>query len=142
MGKRLQVYEGREITVTWDPNLCIHSEACVRTLPQVFDPSRARWIRPDQATADRVAEAVAACPTGALRATRPGVAPAPPPPTTVVRVAAGGPLYLRGNIRVESDDGQVLIESDAVALCRCGATANPPFCDGSHERLVGRGGPC
>lgn len=47
-----QTYEGEEVTVTFDPGLCIHSEECVHGLPAVFDPSRKRWIRPDEASAD------------------------------------------------------------------------------------------
>jgi uncharacterized Fe-S cluster protein YjdI len=136
--KRLQVYQADAITVTFDPNLCLHSEECVRGLPEVFNPSQARWIRPDRAPADRVAAAVARCPSGALRVGRPGTAqPATPPAVTVVRVARDGPLYVQGRVRIVSDSGELIAEVDAATLCRCGATANPPFCDGSHER-VGR----
>jgi uncharacterized Fe-S cluster protein YjdI len=103
--KRLQVYETDAITVTFDPNLCIHAEACVRGLPAVFDPSVARWIRPDRAPADRVAEAVARCPSGALRVRRPGAeAPEAPPPAASVRVSRNGPLLVRGRVRIESED--------------------------------------
>jgi uncharacterized Fe-S cluster protein YjdI len=136
VSKRLQVYEAEAITVTFDPNLCIHSEECVRGLPEVFIPSQARWIRPDRASADRVAAAVARCPSGALRVRRPDTAEtAAPPVVTTVRVARNGPLYLQGRVRIVSDSGEILAEADAATLCRCGATANPPFCDGSHERL-------
>ena len=135
MGKRLQVYETDAITVTWDPNLCIHSKECVRDLPEVFDPNRARWIRPELAPTDRVAEAVASCPTGALKVKRPGQSEAAVTPAVVIRVAAHGPLYVRGWVRVEGNGGELVTEADTVALCRCGGTTNPPFCDGSHERL-------
>jgi hypothetical protein len=56
------------------------------------------------------------------------------PGTTVVRVTAGGPLLVTGPVRVERENGEVVLEGNAVSLCRCGGTANPPFCDGSHER--------
>ncbi len=134
MGKRLQVYEADAITVTFDPNLCIHSRECVRGLPEVFDPASRRWIRPERASADRVDEVVGRCPTGALQVQRPDRPEMPTPSVAVIRVAPKGPLYIRGRVRIENDDGTVLRESDAMALCRCGATANPPFCDGSHER--------
>jgi uncharacterized Fe-S cluster protein YjdI len=65
--KRLQVYETAEITVTFDPNVCIHSGACVRGLPAVFDVGRKRWARPEMASAEEVAAQVEACPSGALQ---------------------------------------------------------------------------
>ena len=67
MGKRLQVYETPGITVTFDPNLCMHSGVCVQGLPLVFDVSRKRWIRPDLAAPGAVAEQVSRCPSGALQ---------------------------------------------------------------------------
>ena len=134
--KRLQVYRAEAITVTFDPNRCIHSEECVRGLPEVFNPSQARWIRPDRAPAARVAEVVGRCPSGALRVE--GIESAQsalPAAATIVRVARNGPLHIRGRVRIEADAGELIAEVDAATLCRCGATANPPFCDGSHERL-------
>jgi uncharacterized Fe-S cluster protein YjdI len=67
MSKRLQVYETPEITVTFDPNRCIHSGVCVRGLPEVFDVSRKRWVRPELTAARVVADQVARCPSGALQ---------------------------------------------------------------------------
>ena len=65
--KRLQVYPAPGITVTFDPNVCMHSGVCVRSLPSVFDVRRARWIEADAATADKVAETISRCPSGALQ---------------------------------------------------------------------------
>lgn len=67
MTKRLQVYETPEITVTFDPAVCIHSGVCVRGLPAVFDVRRKRWVRPELAPAADVAAQVARCPSGALQ---------------------------------------------------------------------------
>lgn len=71
MTKRLQVYETEGITVTFDPNICIHSGVCVRGLPAVFDVKRKDWIRPYAATAAEVAAHVSRCPSGALQYTLP-----------------------------------------------------------------------
>jgi uncharacterized Fe-S cluster protein YjdI len=135
MGKRLQTYETGAITVTFDPNLCIHARECVRGLPEVFDPTSPRWIRPERAAADRVIEVVRRCPTGALQVKGPDVPEPVAGPVTVIRVRTNGPLYVTGQVRLEREDGTVLREADRMSLCRCGATGNPPFCDGSHERL-------
>lgn len=65
--KRLQTYPGPAITVTFDPNVCIHSAVCLNALPAVFDVGRARWVRPEAASAAEVAAAIERCPSGALR---------------------------------------------------------------------------
>ncbi|MGH7635974.1 MAG: (4Fe-4S)-binding protein [Gemmatimonadaceae bacterium] len=65
--KRLQVYEAPEITVTFDPTVCIHSGVCVRGLGAVFDVKRKRWVRPEAASAAEVAAQIDRCPSGALQ---------------------------------------------------------------------------
>jgi uncharacterized Fe-S cluster protein YjdI len=133
--RALQTFEGEAVTVTFDPRLCIHSEECVHGLPAVFDPTRKRWIRPDEAPADKVVAAVARCPSGALRVWREGSAVSVASPgEVVVTVSPNGPLLLRGRLRIESENGDTIASADAAALCRCGCTANPPYCDGSHTR--------
>ena len=77
--KRLQTYEAPEITVTFDPSVCIHSGECVRGLPLVFDVGRKRWVRPELASAGDVAAQVARCPSGALQS---HLTSTPPTPTT------------------------------------------------------------
>jgi CDGSH-type Zn-finger protein len=48
-----------------------------------------------------------------------------------------GPLLVRGDLEVFDDDGKPVPTSRRTfALCRCGASAIRPFCDGSHK-LVG-----
>lgn len=67
MSKRLQTYEVPGITVTFDPNVCIHSAVCIRGLPKVFDVRRKKWIEADAATPDEVAAQIDRCPSGALQ---------------------------------------------------------------------------
>jgi CDGSH-type Zn-finger protein len=43
-----------------------------------------------------------------------------------------GPIWVRGGIAVESADGEQYEVRNRVTLCRCGKSANKPFCDGSH----------
>lgn len=132
-----QTYEGEEVTVTFDSALCIHSEECVHGLPAVFDSSRRRWIRPDNASADQVVAAIARCPSGALRVRRQGqaVVTSRPEDGVAITVSRDGPLLPRGRLRIENAAGETIATADAAALCRCGATANPPYCDGSHLRI-------
>ena len=52
-----------------------------------------------------------------------------------VRATPNGPLQLEGNVEVVSGTGRTLSRTQACALCRCGASATKPFCDGSHARV-------
>ena len=51
-----------------------------------------------------------------------------------------GPLMVRGGVRVESAAGQSYEIRNRQALCRCGQSANKPFCDGSHASAQYQGG--
>ncbi len=62
-----KLYVGREVTVSFDPEVCQHSARCVQGLPAVFEGGRSPWIMPDAATAEKVIAQVQRCPSGALR---------------------------------------------------------------------------
>jgi hypothetical protein len=44
-----------------------------------------------------------------------------------------GPLLVQGDVTVIGTDGQEIDRGGRVAFCRCGASANKPFCDASHK---------
>jgi hypothetical protein len=46
-----------------------------------------------------------------------------------------GPLQVRGNLEIISGTGRVVARLTQTRLCRCGASASKPFCDGSHARV-------
>jgi CDGSH-type Zn-finger protein len=46
-----------------------------------------------------------------------------------------GPLCVRGGIPVVGADGEPYEVRNRVTLCRCGASRNKPFCDGSHAAV-------
>ena len=56
-----------------------------------------------------------------------------PTVTLRIRLRHNGPLVLQGSVRIVRDDGTVLREAESTALCRCGASREKPFCDGSHR---------
>lgn len=138
--RRLQTYATDEITVSFDPTRCIHAAECIRSAPGVFDSRRKRWIRPELGTTDEIVTAVHRCPTGALVYTLPNGRTEEPAPEATIHASRHGPLYLRGAITIEREDGSVVAETLRVALCRCGATKNEPFCDGSHRAAGFRDG--
>lgn len=61
---------------------------------------------------------------------------------TVVRVCPDGPVLVSGDAVVEDADGVRHRTTRPVsAVCRCGATARAPWCDGTHKLLKRREGP-
>ena len=137
--REVREYSTDEIVVEWEPTLCYHSHNCVRALPRVFDPERRPWVDIEAASADEIEAAVARCPSGALRTRRVGVPEPKREQPLEVRASAQGPLLIRGGVRVLDAEGNVLYEGDKAALCRCGGSANKPFCDGTHARNGFRG---
>jgi uncharacterized Fe-S cluster protein YjdI len=115
-----RVYANDRIEVTWEPAFCIHAAECLRGLPSAAD----------------IGEVIQRCPTGALHFRRLDIGPQEPLPeeTTVVE-RPNGPLYVRGKIRILAQYHTPVREDTRVATCRCGASANKPFCDGSHRRV-------
>ena len=134
MKSRIYRFEAKDIVVSWDYVRCIHVEACIRTLPAVFDRNRRPWIDPSLATADEVVAACEACPTGALHYERlDGGAPEKTPDRNTITVSADGPLFVKGDLVISSEDGTPLLKDTRAALCRCGHSRNKPLCDGNHE---------
>jgi uncharacterized Fe-S cluster protein YjdI len=129
-----RTYANDQIEVVWEPEYCIHVAECIRGLPDVFDPWRRPWVDVDEADPDEIADVIRRCPTGALHFRRlDGGDQEPTDEQTTIDVEPGGPLYVRGNVRIVGEDGQVIREDTRVALCRCGNSSNQPYCDGSHE---------
>ncbi len=59
-------YQKGDLTVTWEPGKCMHSEKCWRGLIEVFNPKNKPRINVDGATKERIMEQVDQCPSGAL----------------------------------------------------------------------------
>lgn len=133
---KIQEYRADGVIVRYDVQRCIHAAECVRGLPGVFDPKSKPWIRLEQASPARIADVVARCPSGALTAELDdGRCYEPTPAIAELTVCEDGPLYLRGQIELVGPDGQTIAHETRVALCRCGASANKPYCDNTHQSI-------
>ncbi|MCW5520466.1 (4Fe-4S)-binding protein [Aureitalea sp. L0-47] len=66
----MKLYENEftngEITVTYEPKKCIHSETCAKGLSDVFRTSVIPWIHLDGVESKRIVDQVKRCPSGAL----------------------------------------------------------------------------
>jgi uncharacterized Fe-S cluster protein YjdI/CDGSH-type Zn-finger protein len=129
---RGRAYRGERITVYYDARRCCHFAECVRGLRQVFDTNTRPWIQPENADADLVAEVVRRCPTGALHYELTDGPDEEQPGPTRVQAVEDGPLLLRGDLLLHTPVGE--LRDVRAALCRCGLTANQPFCDHACKR--------
>ena len=100
-------------------------------------------VRTDAEQAAFVSQ-VGQCPSGRLvardRATGEVLEPSFEPSIVLVQDPAAamyGPLWVRGGVEIVGADGVAHETRNRVTLCRCGASGNKPFCDGSHARLAG-----
>ena len=50
-----------------------------------------------------------------------------------IKSSRNGPLLVSGNLEVVSGTGRTTNRVTKTALCRCGHSANKPYCDGSHS---------
>lgn len=128
MGKKESV-RGKNIRIDFDAGLCIHSRGCVLARPDVFVPNvEGEWIHPDAATPEAVAELAHQCPSGAITYQRLDGGPVEAPPkVNLARVRENGPLAFHGDLAIAGQTPRL-----RATLCRCGASKNKPFCDGSH----------
>jgi uncharacterized Fe-S cluster protein YjdI len=140
MGKTKE-YSNGEVTVVWKPDLCIHSENCFKGLPSVFDPDKRPWIDIEGASTSEIVEQVKKCPSGALSTFMNNKKEADEAiqEEQIVEVAQDGPLMVYGNIRVKLANGDEMTKHRTTAFCRCGASSNKPFCDGSHKKIGFKG---
>ena len=127
----METIKGREVTITFDGARCVHSRNCVLSHPEVFVPNvQGDGIFPDAADAEAVLRIGLNCPSGAIRVARnAGSATSDAPPVVnTLRLRENGPLAFEAALIVAG----VVQASPRATLCRCGASANKPYCDGSH----------
>lgn len=128
-------YTGAKITVHFNKLQCSASEECARGLPKVFRHGRTPWIEPDHAETAELVEVIRRCPSGALRYTLRGeVGPQHAEPPSI-RIRRNGPYEVKGNVPLRTPFWCHSASRKIYALCRCGASKNKPFCDGSHWRV-------
>lgn len=137
MGK-IKEYRTENITVVWKPESCIHSEKCFSGLPEVFNPNLRPWVNTQGATEQEIMDQVNKCPSKALSyykndQVQNEITPAQSSKATI-EVIKDGPILLYGDASVKYNN-KVHDKTDPVtAFCRCGASRNKPYCDGSHKK--------
>lgn len=140
MSEIIKEYTNGEVTVVWKPKTCIHAAVCVKMLPDVYRPKEKPWITIGNATTDQLKEQVSQCPSGALSYYMNGEENKEAESLeTVVEVRENGPLLVYGTLKVTDKDGNTEKKNKTTAFCRCGASNNKPYCDGSHVKIEFKG---
>ena len=123
---------GEKVALTLEAKRCIHSRFCVTWTPQVFLANvKGPWIHPDAMPVERVVEVAHACPSGAIGYRRlDGGADETAPPVNLATVREAGPYAFRARLQIDG-----VPAGFRATLCRCGASKNKPFCDGSHHTI-------
>ena len=138
IARQSETYDGPTLTLSDAEGLCAFARFC--------DVGGKIWAlierTDDIAARDLVIREANHCPAGRLvvhdkRTRKPIEHPLPPSIGVVEDPALGcsGPLWVRGGITIESADGTPYERRDRVTLCRCGASVNKPFCNGSHASI-------
>src|ERR1035438_7919690 len=133
--EQAETIEGQTMLLTDAESLCAFARFC--------DPKGRIWNlvkQTDNAEARRLVEYEAGhCPAGRLvawdRKTGKAIEPKFEPSLGLIEDTAkqvSGPIWVRGGIPVVSADGKAYEIRNRLTLCRCGKSANKPFCDGAH----------
>jgi CDGSH-type Zn-finger protein len=135
--------EGPVMSLTDVENLCAFARFC--------DPQGKVWNlvnETDNAEARKdFVRQTCDCPSGRLVAwdneTGKPVEPHYPPSIGLIEDPVedcSGPLWVRGGVKVIAADAYTYEVRNRVTLCRCGASKNKPFCDGTHAAIKFRDG--
>ena len=139
-------YTNGEITVYWRPKKCIHATTCYTQLVEVFNPRKRPWVDMSGAPTQSIIDIVKKCPTDALTfqynkdigkevaASKLDEAPEPVKPIEI-QIMRDGPIVVYGKINLIDKDGKAYKTYSITSFCRCGASGNMPFCDGTHRKI-------
>lgn len=139
-------YSNGEITVFWKPKKCIHATICYTQLNEVFNPRKRPWVDMSGATSDKIIDMVNRCPTDALTyrynkdlegQISEGIKDLPKveEKPVEIQIMKDGPIVVTGKIKLTDKEGKEYKTYSISSFCRCGASNNMPFCDGTHRKI-------
>jgi CDGSH-type Zn-finger protein/uncharacterized Fe-S cluster protein YjdI len=128
----IETVKGEKLELTFEAKRCIHSRFCVTWAPQVFLANvKGPWIHPDAMPVERLVEVAHACPSGAIRYRRlDGQPQESASPVNLATLREAGPYAFRAQLVIDG-----VPAGFRATLCRCGASKNKPYCDGSHHEI-------
>ncbi len=128
----IEAAESDGLTLLFEGKRCIHARFCVTGAPTVFLANVVGpWLHPETMGVEGLVAIAHACPSGAIRYHRKdGGADETAPPVNLAAIREAGPYAFRAPLLI---DGEEI--GYRATLCRCGASKNKPFCDGSHHEI-------
>jgi CDGSH-type Zn-finger protein len=132
---RRKSYVGKKIIIHDNRKICSHAAECVNNLPSVFRLDARPWINPDAEELEQIIKIIEKCPSGALSYSIDGIEYRDQNERKpMVTVLKDGPYAITGGIDLIGDGIQFAegFSKEHYTLCRCGASNNKPFCDGTH----------
>lgn len=126
-------YAGKAISVFDNRLICSHAAECVKNLPTVFRLGERPWVSPDNATLEEVISVVEKCPSGALSYSVNDKHQRDFKHSQGIIISKNGPYNVTGSIEIKVEVDLQPPSKEHYALCRCGASKNKPYCDGSHS---------
>jgi CDGSH-type Zn-finger protein len=129
---RRETYTGKEITIHDNRALCAHAGICTDSLSAVWRMRQNPWIDPDAADATAIIDIIRECPSGALSYSVAGVEQRDTNRTPAIQATKDGPYKVTGGVALDGQEWGDGASHEHYTLCRCGASKNKPFCDGTH----------
>ena len=128
--------KGPELDLTDKEDLCFGAGFCHNKKGDVWNLVRQSDIKEAK---DLTIKEACNCPSGRLvvwdKKTGNPIEPKFPQSISLIEEPdkkVSGPIWVKGNIDIESSDGKLYEKRNRISLCRCGQSDNKPFCDGNH----------
>ena len=135
---RVASYSGAHVSIHDNRSICAHAGYCTDQLSAVFKMGSNPWIDPDGASVEEIITLVNQCPSGALSYAVDSSETSEQSSEPRIRIMRDGPYAVSGVDLADHDLGAGAT-SARFTLCRCGASKNKPFCDGSHWHIGFKG---
>jgi CDGSH-type Zn-finger protein len=142
ISERQETIEGDGIKVKVDRSFCMHSKFCFNKMSGI------RKLLPESTETTSKSSIIAMvdrCPSGSFsyelsidNEFQPMEAIVPEAISVIGQDKiqnSAGPLWVTGDVKIVGSDGKQVETRNRVTLCRCGASKNKPFCDGSHIKI-------
>jgi len=125
-------YSGSKISIYDNRSICAHAGVCTDNLASVFRMKQEPWIDPDAADVEEIIEVIERCPSGALSYKLAADEIMQQQKNAEIFIAPNGPYVVCGCPDLQNADWREGASQQQYTLCRCGASKNKPYCDGSH----------